>query len=612
MSSDRSDADQETVEPAWGPDAASSPPAYWEWIDQWNRYRDEHRGSASNPPLPTTGPLLSVVVPVYRPDLGYLRECTSSVVGQSYGSWELWLSDDGSQDRGLTTLMGELAAAEPRVKCLAAADNGGISVATNRAVDVAAGEFVVLLDQDDTLEADALAEVAAAISGCDEVDVIYSDEDRLGRDGRRQQPHFKPDWDPDLLLSFPYLGHVTVVRRRLLSQIGAFRSRFDGSQDYDMMLRATEEARRIVHIPKVLYHWRVVPGSAAGDPMAKPWAHDASRRALADAVARRGIDGSISDGPFPGAYHLRRAVHGSPTVGVIIPFRDQAALTVECLDSLRRSPGYEISQIVLVDNGSTEPETRVLRRQLEDKPRTRVLDYPGAFNWAAINNLAVEACQTDLLLFLNNDIEATSDGWLHALVELGQRPEVGAVGARLVYPDGKVQHAGVVLGMQGIAAHLFNGLPPGRHGYFSWDRLVRGYSALTAACMLVRRDVFEEVGGFGEVYPVAFNDIDFCLKLGRAGYRLLYTPHAQLTHYESVSRGLSGYSHDFQAFLARWWDQLQQDDPAYNPNLGRFEPWCPLRAPGENEAWLLAMRAMVPSPPDPAEDPATPAAEPVA
>ncbi len=466
------------------------------------------------------------------------------------------------------------------------------------------GEFVVLLDQDDTLETDALTEVAAGITDWDDVDILYSDEDRLGQDGRRQQPHFKPDWDPDLLLSFPYLGHVTVVRRQLLQRVGGFRSEFDGSQDYDMMLRTTEEARRIVHIPKVLYHWRAAAGSAAGDSMAKPWAHDASRRALEDAVARRGIDGSVSPGPFPGAYHLRRVIHGSPTVGVIIPFRDQAALTAACLTSLRRSPGYEISQVVLVDNGSTEPETRVLRRQLEGLPEVRVLDYPGAFNWAAINNLAAGVCDTDMILFLNNDIEATSEGWLDALVELGQVGEIGAVGARLVYPDGKVQHAGVVLGMQGIAAHLFLGLPPGRHGYFSWDRLVRGYSALTAACMLVRRPVFEEVGGFDEVYPVAFNDIDFCLRLQQAGYRLVYTPHAQLTHYESVSRGLSGYSRDFQAFLARWWDQLQQDDPAYNPNLGRFAPWCPLRAPGENEEWLTSVGAMVPSEPSPVSEPA--------
>jgi GT2 family glycosyltransferase len=359
------------------------------------------------------------------------------------------------------------------------------------------------------------------------------------------------------------------------------------------MLRATEVARRVVHIPKVLYHWRVVAGSAAGDTEAKPWAHLASRRALEDAVSRRGIDGVVEAGPFPGAYHVRRKVHGSPTVSVIIPFRDQAALTVACLGSLDQDPGYGITEVVLIDNGSTEPETRAMRRQMERRPATRVLDYPGPFNWAAINNFAAATCQTDMLLFLNNDIEATSPGWLHALVEVGQRPEIGAVGARLVYPDGKLQHAGVVLGMGGVASHIFIGMPKGTRGYFSWDRVVRGYSAVTAACMLVRRRVFEELGGFDEAFAVAFNDVDFCIRLGQAGFRLVYTPHAELTHYESVSRGLSGFARDYRAFLPRWMDLLRRGDPCYNPNLGRLQPWCPLRPPGEDEEWLSLVTGLI-------------------
>jgi len=313
---------------------------------------------------------------------------------------------------------------------------------------------------------------------------------------------------------------------------------------------------------------------------------------LEDALVRRGIEGVVESGPFQGAYHARRSIHGSPTVSVIIPYRDQASLTVSCLESLNRDPGYDVTEVVLINNGSIEPETRALRQQLDERPNTRVLDYPGAFNWAAINNFAAATCKTDMLLFLNNDIEATSPGWLHALVELGQRPEIGAVGARLIYPDGSLQHAGVVLGLGGVASHIFIGMPKGIRGYFSWDGVVRGYSALTAACMLVRRSVFEEMGGFDEAFAVAFNDVDFCIRLGQRGYRLLYTPHAELTHYESVSRGLSGYARDYQEFLPRWIDHLRQD-PSYNPNLGRLQPWCPLRPPEEDEEWYSLVAGLI-------------------
>jgi GT2 family glycosyltransferase len=576
----------------WGKDAASFPPAYWHWKHEWNVYRNEHTDIAPAAAPAGPGPLLSIVVPVYRPALWYFRECVGSVIDQSYRNWELCLCDDGSKDPELTEAMQQFAAADPRIKALSLDPNGGISAATNRALAEATGEFIVLLDHDDALDPEALSELARVIAAQADVDVIYSDEDKLDEIDRPNQPHMKPDWDPDLLLSYPYLGHVTAIRHELLTRIGGFRSEFDGSQDFDVMLRATEQARRVVHIPRVLYHWRVVAGSAAGDPEAKPWAYSASRRALEDAVVRRGIDGSVETGPFLGAYHLRRRVQASPTVAVIIPFRDQGAMTMTCLESLDRSPGYPINEVVLVDNGSIEPETRVLHQALTKRPSTRVLDYPGGFNWPAINNQAAATCTSDMLLFLNNDVEATSEGWLHAMVELAQRPEIGAVAPRLNYPDGSLQHAGVVLGVGGIATHIFNGLPKGHHAYFGWERVVRSYSALSAACMLVRREVFEEMGGFDEAYPVAFNDVDFCLRLGQAGYRLLYTPHAELTHHESLSRGLSGFSTDFREFVSRWGPRIRQDDPFYNRNLSRFAPWCPLRLPGEDEEWLASMEAL--------------------
>ena len=518
----------------WGAHAALFPPAYWHWLHLHNVLRAE---SIDLRHLPTDGPLLSLVVPVYRPSLWYFREAVQSVISQTYQNWELCLCDDGSGDPELTAVMDQMAAGDARIRLMALEQNGGISEATNKALAAATGEFVVLLDHDDLLDTEALAEIAAVVLAESEVDVIYTDEDKLDELDRPCQPHFKPDWDPDMLLSFPYLGHITAIRHEVIRRIGGFRPEFDGSQDYDLMLRATEQARRIVHIPRVLYHWRVVAGSAAGDAEAKPWAYQASRRAVEDAVVRQGINGAVDGGPFQGAYHVRRRIDGSPTVSIIMPFRDQAALTVACLASLDRSPGYPITEVVLIDNGSTEPETRALRQQLAERPDTRVLEYPGPFNWSAINNLAAKTCDTDMLLFLNNDIEASSEGWLHALVELGQRPDVGAVGARLVYPDGSVQHAGVVLGLGGIAGHLFAGLPKGDMGYFGWDLIVKEYSAVTAACMLVRREVFEALHGFDESYAVGFNDVDFCIRMRQAGYRILYTPHATLIHYESVSRG---------------------------------------------------------------------------
>jgi len=601
--------DEAEVEVAhlWGPNASVRPGDYRHWLHLWEQERARHPDPGDDG-LPTTGPVLSIVVPVYRPAIWYFRECVRSVQAQTYCDWQLCLCDDGSDDPELTRVMAGLADDDDRITVSALSENGGISRATNRALAMARGEFVVLLDHDDVLAPTALSEIAAAVSADDDVDIIYSDEDKLDELGRRFQPHFKPDWDPDLLLAYPYLGHVTAVRRNVLDRIGGLRSDFDGSQDYDMMLRATEVARRVVHIPKVLYHWRVVAGSAAGDAEAKPWAHLASRRVLEDTIVRRGFDARVDSGPFPGSYHLRHAVRGAPSISAIIPFRDQAGLTVTCLDSLDSTAGVPITEVVLVDNGSTEPETRALRLALADRPATRLLEYPGAFNWAAINNVAAASCDSDFLLFLNNDIEATSDGWLSSMVELAQDPTIGAVGARLLYPDGHVQHAGVILGLGGVASHLFLGMPPDEASYFAWDQVVRGYSAVTAACMLVRRSVFEEVGGFDEIFAVAFNDVDFCIRASRAGYRTVYTPHAELTHHESVSRGLSGYSRDYQEFLRRWGGVLRAGDPSYNPNLSRMEWWCSLRPPGEDEEWLARVGGLElhdPSPAEPDPEPAT-------
>ena len=568
---------------AWDVDAAGDPVAYRSWLSEVAKRRQKGEAGAACD-LPTDGPLLSVVVPVYRPEVWYLRACIDSVRAQTYRNWELCVCDDASGDERVTSLLAQLSSADRRVKVVANDVNGGISRATNSALAIARGEYVALLDHDDSLEPEALAEIARALQVHPDTDVLYSDNDKIDEQDRQFDPHFKTDWAPDLLLTFPYLGHLLVVKRDLLEKVGGFRSEFDGRQDYDVMLRATEHARRVVHVARVLYHWRQVAGSAAGDETAKPWAHEASRRALEDALCRRVIDATVEDGVFQGWYDVRRKLVGSPSVTVIIPFRDQASLTAQCLVSLEVAPGYDNFEILLVDNGSVEPETRAFRERIE-RLGTRVLEYPGPFNWSAINNLAARESNSELLLFMNNDIEASREGWLHALVELAQVPEVGAVGARLVFPDGVIQHAGVVMGMGGIAGHVFSGMPAGRHGYFGWDAVVRPYSAVTGACMMSRKTVFEEIGGFDEEFNVAYSDVDYCMRMSDIGYRVLFTPHAEMVHHESVSRGLSGQAGDVKRFVGKWGRDRFRVDPFYNLNLGLLSTWCALRPLDEDERW---------------------------
>jgi O-antigen biosynthesis protein len=561
--------------PPWGPHAGSDPVGYRRWLEERDRTED----------LSSTGPRISVVVPVFRPELAHLRSCVDSVRSQHYVDWQLCLCDDGSGVRPLRRFLERLARRSGRINVVVEDANGGISAATNRAASLATGEYLAFLDQDDALAPDALAQVAAALARDPDAQVLYTDEDKIDADGLLFEPNFKPDWAPDLLLTYPYLGHLLVVRRDLFDALGGLRSEFDGSQDYDLMLRATERTDRIVHVPEPLYHWRAIPGSAAADPLAKPWGHDASRRALEDALVRRGVEAAVEDTGFaPGWYHVRRRARPETSVSVIVPFRDQAAMTARCIESLTAAPGHDHYEVVAVDNASTEPETLALRRRLAGEG-VRVLDHPGGFNWSAINNRAAATCDTDLLVFVNNDVEAVRGGWLSALVELAERPDVGAVGARLVFPDGTLQHGGIVIGLGGVAGHVLAGLPPGQHGYFAWDAVVRPYSAVTGACLASRREVFEAVGGFDETLGMAFNDVDYCMRVGDRGLAVLYTPHAELVHHESATRGMSGWTGDVGPFVTKWGRERLWADPLYNPNLDLFASWCPLRTKGERAIW---------------------------
>lgn len=535
---------------------------------------------------PDTGPVVSILCPVYRPQPWYLRRCLESVRAQTYQRWQLCLCDDASGDLETTAILEEHAAADDRIIVTAHRDNGGISRATDTALQLATGTWTALLDHDDELAPQALARMVAAIEAHPDADIVYSDEDKFAaEDGLRFAPLFKPGWSPDLLLSYPYLGHLLVLRTELLRELGGLRPEFDGSQDYDLMLRATERATEVVHVPEVLYHWRIIPGSAAGDPDAKPWARQASRRVLEETLGRRGEDAWVEDGPMLGIYHVRRRVTGAHRVSIIVPFRDQARLLRTCVDTLSAEPGWDDIEFVLVDNDSQEPETAALLQRLAERHDVVLAEHPGEFNWSAINNAAVTASSGDMLLFMNNDIEARQAGWLRAMLEHAQRPRVGAVGARLLYPSGRLQHGGVVLGIGGIAGHIMNYLPSGEAGHLNHAVVIRNYTAVTAACLLCRREVYDEVDGFDEQLAVAFNDVDFCLRVRDAGYDIVYTPLAELVHHESYTRGFTGFYADYRVFLDRWFERLRHGDPLYNANLSRIDPRCVLRPLQEDEEW---------------------------
>lgn len=509
-------------------------------------------------------PIISILTPVYNIDETWLRKALDSVRTQIYPHWELFLVNDASTKPMVRQVLDAYAGLDPRIRVKHLARNEGIVSASNHALGLATGEFVGLMDHDDELSPDALFEVVKRLNDDPKLDLLYSDEDKLELSGRRVEPFFKPDWSPDLLLSMNYITHFSVFRRSVLQEIGGFRTGFDGSQDYDLILRCTERTQRIAHIPKVLYHWRKVSGSAAGSTTAKSFAYEAGRIALEDALKRRGYEGRV-ERTLPGLYAVRCRLKASPLVSIIVPTKDRGLLLQQCLRSVEERNSYAPYEIVVVDNGSTEPEAL---KYLESVARKwRVFRYPGQFNFSAINNFGAAQAKGEYLVFLNNDTQVIQADWITAMLEHAQRPNVGAVGAKLLYPDGRIQHAGVVLGIGGLADHAFKYLPGSTPSYFGLTDVVRNCSAVTGACMMVSRMVFEEVRGFDERFRVAFNDIDCCLRLLQRGYLIVYTPLALLYHHESASRGRVYPQEDEELMWKRWGDVIRAGDPYYNPNL---------------------------------------------
>ncbi|NES24824.1 MAG: glycosyltransferase family 2 protein [Symploca sp. SIO3E6] len=548
---------------------------YQQWLNHNYPRQADLRQMAQTVEIFSYQPVISVIMPVFNPPAAFLQEAIESVLQQVYPYWELCIADDGSTNSDIRPILEEYREQDQRIKVLWREENGHISQASNSALKLVTGEFVALLDHDDLLSQDALYEIALLLNKHPYADMIYSDEDKIQDDGKFKEPFFKPDWCPDSFLSRMYTAHLGVYRRALVTEIGGFRVGYEGSQDYDLVLRLTEKTDKIFHIPKILYHWRSHTASTASNLESKNYAMDAAQKALADALRRRGELSARVISLACGHHIVRYEVKEFKKVSIIIPTKNLGKILDNCLQSIFAKTQYPNYEVLLIDNGSTEARTQQVIQNWQSKEPDRfsykLLDIP--FNFSKINNYAVEHCQGEYLLFLNNDTEVVTPDWLEAMVEQAQRPAIGAVGAMLLYPDKTIQHAGVVAGIGGVAGHSHKYSDSDSPGYFGQLQTINNYSAVTAACLMCRRNLFEEVGGFTEELTIAFNDVDFCFKLIEQGYRNIYLPHVVLYHYESKSRGYEDtvekqtrFSREIQ-YMQHKWQKFIQYDPCYNLNL---------------------------------------------
>ncbi len=528
----------------------------------------------------TTGfdyePLFSVVVPLYRTEQKYLEELVDSVKAQTYPNWELCLSDGSGPDSPIRAFLETLPLEDERIRVIFHDEPLRIAENTNAAIDIAEGEFVVFADHDDALCPHALFECLKKINEEPRTDVLYSDEDKMSADGQHFfEPHFKPDFNQDLLCTVNYICHLLVVKKELLDKAGGLRPEYDGAQDYDLIFRCTEQAEKISHVPKILYHWRYHEGSTSENPESKKYAFEAGARAIKAHFDRIGIETEIYAGEFPGLYRTRYIRKYDPLISIIIPNKDHIDDLERCISSIEKKSTYRNYEYVIVENNSTESSTfdyyEKLKRRL---PNVKVVVWKGPFNYSDINNFAVDYADGEYYLLLNNDTEVIAPEWMEELVGYCMRPDVGIVGARLYYEDDTIQHAGVVLGFLGLVGHCFVQQKREATGYCHRIICAQNYSAVTAACMLVKAKVFREVGGFSHDLAVAFNDVDFCLKVTHAGYLIVYDPYVELYHYESKSRGLEDTPEKQERFaretatLEKHWPGIfTEPDPYYNVNL---------------------------------------------
>jgi GT2 family glycosyltransferase len=517
-------------------------------------------------------PRISLIVPVYKTRPAILEKAISSVLDQSYPDWELCIADDCSRSEEIDSVLDRFAALDQRIKVVRLPENGGISAASNAALEMATGEFIGLLDHDDELAADALFHVVDVLNRHPDTDLVYSDEDHIDDNGLRSDPFFKPDWSPDLILGENYVCHFLVLRAALVRELGAFRTETDLSQDMDITLRASTQARRIVHIPRILYHWRtnVYTSDRASDAQ-RQRALATSRRAVEDHLNVIAPRATVVPGEVPSRWRVRYPVPENQLVRILIPCGGKVELLRNCLSGLFEKTDYRKFRISVLDNSQGENVADCIRRFSHDGRQVSHMDFRGQpFNFSAMNNAAARDAREPLLLFLNDDVTVIHRDWLTAMVELASRPEVGAVGPKLLYPDNTIQHAGLVVGVFGTCGHGFKGAPADDRLYFDFPHLIRNVSAVTGACMLVPTAKYWECGGFDEeAFPVSYQDVDLCLKLAAKGYRILFTPHARLYHHEAVSKRSADKDPrpaETMIFKSRW-KRVIENDPFYSPNL---------------------------------------------
>jgi len=523
-------------------------------------------------------PIISIVMPTYNTEEKWLRAALESVIAQIYPNWELCVADDASTQPRVRQVLQEYANRDQRIKVVLREKNGHISAASNTALELATGEYVGFLDHDDTLAVHALFWVVRDINQYPNHKLWYSDEDKINENNDRYDPYFKSDWNYDLFLSHNLVTHFAVYRTDLIRKIGGLREGYEGAQDYDLVLRVIEQISptEIRHIPRVLYHWRAIATSTAVSPDAKPYALLAAQKAIAEHLDRKGMQATVMDAPeIRGANRVQYQLPSAPPlVSILIPTRNAVELVRMCVESILDKTDYKNYEILIINNNSDDPATLNYMEKLEMDGKARVVDYPYPFNYAAMNNYAVEHAHGEVIVLLNNDIEVINGDWLTEMVSHALRPDVGAVGARLWYPDNTLQHGGVVLGIGGVAGHAHKAFPRGNVGYFGRAALLQNFSAVTGACLAVRKAVYLTVGGLdAEHLTVALNDVDFCLKMSELGLRVVWTPYAELYHHESATRGYedtpekSARYEKERLYMKGRWENFLLMDPAYSPNL---------------------------------------------
>ena len=520
-------------------------------------------------------PLISVAVPAYRTPEKFLAQMIDSLLAQTYGNWELCIANGSPEDSAMKKVLEEYTKKDSRIRVSELTENKGIAGNTNAALEMAQGEFVGLLDHDDLLAPNALYEIVRALDEDRNLDAVYTDEDKVTTElDEHFQPHLKPDFNLDLLRSNNYICHFFVVRRSIVQKVGGFCQEFDGAQDHDFIFRCIETAEKVGHIPEILYHWRTHKASTADNPASKMYAFDAGKRAIEAHLKRTGTEGIVSHTPDLGFFRVKYPVQGQPLVSVIIPNKDEKETLKACIDSIREKTEYPNYEIIIVENNSTTDEIFQYYKELSQDPRIRLLRWKKEFNYSAINNYGVRHANGEYLLFLNNDVTVITPGWIKELLGVCQRPEVGAAGVKLIYPDNTIQHAGCVIGLGGIAGHMFVDMPANRTGYLHKASILQDMSAVTAACMMMKRTAFEEAGGFTEKLSVAFNDVDLCLKVRKNHKLIVYDPYVQLYHMESKTRGAEDnkekvrrFQEEIEYMRCQWLDILKKGDPYYNKNL---------------------------------------------